>query len=153
MKRMKTKILILLAIPMMFYACKKDTYTSKPQLSVKSINSTVLKTGDLLYFQIQFTDAEGDISDTLWVQKVSRTCPNTAGVQFTSRNKVPDFTPTTSLKGTLEIGFGYNSNISGYSTISGCGTKNDTAYFRFWLKDKANNVSDTLTTENIVLLK
>ncbi len=153
MKRMKTKILILLAIPVMFYACKKDTYTSKPQLSVKSINSTVLKTGDLLYFQIQFTDAEGDISDTLWVQKISRTCPNTAGVQFISKNKVPDFTPTSSLKGILEIGYGYNANIPGYSTISGCGSKNDTAYFKFWLKDKAKNVSDTLTTDNIVLLK
>ncbi len=153
MKRMKTKILILLAIPVMFYACKKDTYTSKPQLSVKSINSTVLKTGDLLYFQIQFTDAEGDISDTLWVQKISRTCPSTAGVQFISKNKVPDFTPTSSLKGILEIGYGYNANIPGYSTISGCGSKNDTAYFKFWLKDKAKNVSDTLTTDNIVLLK
>jgi hypothetical protein len=97
MKRMKTKILILLAIPVMFYACKKDTYTSKPQLSIKSINSTVLKQGDLLYFQIQFTDAEGDIQDTLWVQKVSRTCPTTFGVQFTSKNKVPDFTPTSNL--------------------------------------------------------
>jgi hypothetical protein len=153
MKRMKTKILILLAIPVMFYACKKDTYTSKPQLSIKSINSTVLKQGDLLYFQIQFTDAEGDIQDTLWVQKVSRTCPTTFGVQFTSKNKVPDFTPTSNLKGILEIGYGYNANIPGSNTIAGCGTKNDTAYFRFWLKDKAKNVSDTISTENIVLLK
>lgn len=153
MKRMKTNLLILLAIPVIFYGCSKDTYTSSPQISIKSINSTTLSTGSLLLFDINFTDKEGDISDTLWVQKFSRTCPNTPGVQFTSLNKVPDFTPTANLKGVLEIGFGYNANIQGYSTISGCGTKNDTAYFKFWLKDKANNVSDTITTPNIVLLK
>ena len=153
MKRMNTKLLILLAIPVIFYGCSKDTYTSKPQISIKSISSTTVSTGSLLLFDINITDKEGDIQDTLWVQKISKTCPNTAGVQFTSMNKVPDFTPTSNLKGVLEIGFGYNANIQGYSTISGCGNKNDTAYFRFWLKDKANNISDTITTQNIILLK
>ena len=63
---MKTKILILLAIPFIFYACNKDTYTTKPQISMKSISSTLLKQGDILLFTIGFTDAEGDIQDTLW---------------------------------------------------------------------------------------
>lgn len=153
MKRMKTKLLILLAIPAMFYGCKKDAYTSKPQISMKSISNKTLSQGNLLVFSIQFTDAEGDIQDTLWVQKISRTCPSTPGAQFISKNKVPDFTPTSNLKGTLEIGYAYNANIPGYSTVSGCGTKNDTAYFKFWLQDRAKNVSDTLISDNIVLLK
>ncbi len=153
MKRMKTKLLILLALPLLFYACKKDTYQTKPQLSIKSINSKTLKQGDLLLFQLSFTDAEGDIQDTLWVQKISRTCPGTAGAQFISKNRVPDFTPTSNLKGILEIGYVYNANVQGYSSITGCGTKNDTAYFKFWLKDKGKNVSDTISSENIVLLK
>ncbi len=150
---MKTKLLILLAIPFVFYACKKDTYTTKPQISIKSINSKILKQGDILLFQLNFTDAEGDIQDTLWVQKISRTCPGTAGVQFTSKNRVPDFTPTSNLKGILEVGYAYNANVSGYSAIAGCGNKNDTSYFKFWLKDKGKNVSDTISSENIVLLK
>ena len=150
---MKTKLLILLAITVIFSACKKDTYTTKPQISIKSISSKTVNSGDVLIFQIHFTDKEGDIQDTLWIQKFSRVCPNTAGVQFTSASRVPDFVPTSNLDGILEIGFGYNANVQGYNTISGCGTKNDTAYFKFWLKDKANNRSDTITTENIVLLK
>jgi hypothetical protein len=150
MKRMKTKLLILLAIPVMFYACKKDTYTSKPQISIKSISSTVLHQGDLLIFDIQFTDKEGDIQDTLWVQKISRTCTSNT---FKSANLVPDFTPTPNLKGILEIGYSYNSNSQQYQSIQGCGTKNDTTYFKFWLKDKANNISDTITSQDIVLLK
>ncbi len=153
MKRMKTKLLILLAIPVIFYGCTKDSYTSAPQISIKSINSSKLSTGDLLLIDINFTDKEGDISDTLWIQKFSRTCPNTAGVQFTSANKVPDFTATSNLKGVLEVGYAYNSNINGYNTISGCGNKNDTAYFKIWLKDLANHVSDTIITSNIILLK
>lgn len=153
LNRMKTKILILLALPVMFYACKKDTYNTKPQISVKSINSKVLSPGALLLFQIEFTDKEGDIQDTLYIQKFSRICPTSPGVQFFTKNRVPDFTPTANLKGILEIGYAYNTNIQGYTTMSGCGTKNDTAYFKFWLKDKANNISDTITTENIVLLK
>ena len=62
-------------------------------------------------------------------------------------------TPTAQLKGILEIGYAYNANVPGYSPIVGCGTKNDTAYFRFWLQDKNRNVSDTISSENIVLLK
>jgi hypothetical protein len=152
--RMKTKILILLALPVMFYACKKDTYNTKPQISVKSINSKqAYPPAALLFFQIEFTDAEGDIQDTLYVQKFSRVCPNQPGVQFTTRTGFLIFHPTSNLKGILEIGYAYNTNIQGYTTISGCGIKNDTAYFKFWLKDKANNISDTITTENIVLLK
>jgi hypothetical protein len=151
--RMKTKLLILLAIPFVFYACKKDTYTTKPQISVKSINSKELSPGGVLIFQIEFTDKEGDVQDTLYVQKISRVCPGTPGAQFLSRNRVPNFTPISNLKGIMEIGYGYNSAASGYQVISGCGNRNDTTYFKFWLKDKANNISDTITSENIVLLK
>jgi hypothetical protein len=150
---MKTKLLILLAIPAMFYGCKKDTYTSKPQISIKSMSSNMLSQGNLLTFQLAFTDLEGDIQDTLFVQKISRTCPTSPGAQFTSKNKVPDFAPTSNLKGFLEIGYAYNANVPGYSTITGCGLKNDTAYFRFWLKDKAKNVSDTIISDNIILFK
>jgi hypothetical protein len=151
--RMKTKLLILLAIPALFYACKKDSFTTKPQISIKSISNTTLHQGDLLLFQLEFTDKEGDIQDTLWVQKISKKCPTSPGAQFLSKNKVPDFTPTSNLKGVLEFGYGYNANIPGYSTISGCSNQNDTAYFKFWLKDKANNVSDTITSGDIVFLK
>lgn len=151
--RMKTKLLILLAIPLVFYACKKDTYTTKPQISVKSINSKQISPGGVLIFQIEFTDKEGDVQDTLYVQKISRVCPTTPGAQFLSRNRVPNFTSTSNLKGIFEIGYGYNSSASGYQVIAGCGNRNDTTYFKFWLKDRANNVSDTISTENIVLLK
>jgi hypothetical protein len=69
------KILLITGLMVfLFGGCKKSaTYDTKPQINFKNINSTSLKTGDLLLFEINFTDKEGDIQDTLWVQKISIT--------------------------------------------------------------------------------
>ncbi len=150
---MRTKLLILFTFTLFFYACKKDTYTSKPQITFNNASSTELNQGNIITFQIDFTDKEGDIQDTLWVEKLSRTCPTTPGVQFVSKNKVPNFSPTSNLKGKLEISFVYNANVPGVSSIIGCSNKNDTAYFKFWLKDKAQNRSDTIVSPNIILIR
>ena len=150
---MRTKILILITIPLFFYGCKKSTYTSKPQISLLPLSSNVLSQGQILKFQLEFTDKEGDIQDTLWVQKISRTCPTTPGVQFISKNKIPDFTPTPTLKGTLEISFVYNANVTGIQSIVGCTNRNDTSFFRFWMKDKAQNRSDTIFSPDIILIR
>ncbi len=150
---MRAKILILLTFGSFFCSCKKDTYTSKPQITFGSASSTVLAQGNILTFTIDFTDKEGDVQDTLWVQKISRTCPTTPGVQFTSKNKVPNFAPTSNLKGKMEISFVYNGNVPGIASIIGCSNKNDTSYFKFWLKDKAQNRSDTISSPDIILIR
>jgi hypothetical protein len=150
---MRTKLLILLTITFFFSSCKKEEFNTKPTLSFGDVNTTQLRQGNLLIFTLNFTDKEGDIQDTLWVQKISRTCPSTPGVQFISRNKVPDFTGTPNLKGKLEITFVYNANVPGTPSIVGCNNRNDTAFFRFWLKDKANNRSDTISSPDIILIR
>jgi hypothetical protein len=150
---MRTKLLILLTITFFFSSCKKEEFNTKPKLSFGDVNTTQLRQGNLLIFTLNFTDKEGDIQDTLWVQKISRTCPSTPGVQFISRNKVPDFTGTPNLKGKLEITFVYNANVPGTPSIVGCNNRNDTAFFRFWLKDKANNRSDTISSPDIILIR
>lgn len=150
---MRTKLLILLTITFFFSSCKKEEFNTKPTLTFGEVNTTQLRQGNLLIFTLNFTDKEGDIQDTLWVQKISRTCPTTPGVQFISRNKVPDFTGTPNLKGKLEITFVYNANVPGTPSIVGCNNRNDTAFFRFWLKDKANNRSDTISSPDIILIR
>jgi hypothetical protein len=150
---MRTKLLILLTITVFFYGCKKDEFNTKPTLEFGEVNSRELRQGNLLIFSLNFTDKEGDIQDTLWVQKISKTCPTTPGVQFISPNKVPDFTGTPNLKGKLEITFVYNANVPGTPSIVGCTNRNDTSYFRFWLKDKANNRSDTINSPDIILIR
>ncbi|MBS1628006.1 MAG: hypothetical protein JSR09_00410 [Bacteroidetes bacterium] len=150
---MKTKLLIVTLIAFAIIACNKGQFTSKPQLSFKSINSLTFSQGQVLNFQINFTDAEGDIQDTMWIQKVSKTCPSSPGTNFAVKYKVPDFPTTKNLSGYFDINFAYNTTSTGYVSITGCGTINDSSYFRFVLKDKANNVSDTLVSPVITLLK
>jgi hypothetical protein len=150
---MRTKILILIAIPLFFYGCKKTTFTTKPQISLLPLKGNSLTQGQIIKFELAFTDKEGDIQDTLWVQKISRTCPTTPGVQFISKNKIPNFNPTPNLKGILEISFVYNANVTGIQSIVGCTNRNDTSFFRFWMKDRAQNRSDTITSPDIILIK
>ena len=146
---MKAKLLILTAIIVTIFACNKDTYTTKPQLTFKSVNGKVFSGASSIIFSLEFTDAEGDISDSIWVQKVTKTkgCNN-----FSDRVKIPAFTATPNLKGIFEVGY-TTGFIPGsiYTVVPRCG-KNDTCYFRFWASDKAKNKSDTVVSSDIIIL-
>ncbi|NCT95559.1 MAG: hypothetical protein GXC72_14135 [Chitinophagaceae bacterium] len=147
---MKAKLLIISAIIIGAWACKKDTYTTRPQLKFKSVNGKVFGNNQAIVFTIEFTDKEGDVQDSIWVQKVSRTngCNN-----FSDRVKIPAFTATPNLKGDFELGYSIGIVPGGNYTVIPTCSKNDTCYFRFWARDKAKNVSDTIVSSDIVILK
>lgn len=149
---MKTKTLILTAITLIALSCNKDTYNTRPKLTFKSVNGSSFSANQTIIFNIEFTDKEGDLQDSIWVQKVTRIagCNN-----FSDRLKIPAFIPTPNLKGTLEIGYGIGLNSpGGYPILPQCPVgKNDTCYFKFWARDSQKNVSDTVTSPNIVILK
>ncbi|TDO27062.1 hypothetical protein [Sediminibacterium goheungense] len=149
-ERMKAKLLILSAIILGISACKKDTYTTRPQLTFKSVNGKVFGSNSAILFSIEFTDKEGDVQDSIWVQKISKVngCNN-----FSDRAKIPSFTATSNLKGVFEVGYsvGFVPG-SNYTVIPTC-SKNDTCYFRFWTRDKAKNQSDTVVSPDIIIIK
>ncbi len=60
---------------------------------------------------------------------------------------MPQFEPTKNLKADIEVTYGYND------IPPKCFPKNDTAVFRFWLKDNAKNTSDTITSQQIIILQ
>ncbi len=150
---MRTIIFIFLATTALLYGCKKSSFTTKPQLSFGKQNATELRQGNIITFTINFTDKEGDIQDTIWAQKISRVCTSPPNVQFISPYPIPNFTATPNLEGKLELSFVYNANIPGVSSIVGCTNKNDTTFFRFWMKDKAQNRSDTIQSSDIILIR
>jgi hypothetical protein len=147
---MNTKILVTLFVLTFLAACNKDKYTSKPQLRIKSVSTKELHPGETITFKIEVTDAEGDIQDSIWVQRFVPRCSNS---DFTAAYKMPTFTTTKDLKGEIQVCYGYGINL-GCPILPGPGcNSNDSTTFKFWIRDKAKNTSDTISSEQIVITR
>lgn len=151
---MRNILLVLLGIIVLTgTACKKTTFSSKPQLKYKSTNTKELRYGDVVEMRLTFTDAEGDVvSDTaLYVEQVSNFCPAT---YFEKWYPISSFPTSGNLEGTILVKFGYRDQANPSANLKEpqCGVT-DTCYFRFVLKDKENNVSDTVVSDGIILYK
>jgi hypothetical protein len=144
-------ICLLLLAAFLVSSCNKDKFTTKPQLTLKSISPNPLPNNSIIQFDIQFTDKEGDIGDSLFMNRISRVCPS--NVVFNLSGPLPKFTTTSYQEGIFEIKYAYNLNGTGLPIITSCSNRNDTSIFRIWLKDKAGNSSDTLVTPPVVFLR
>ena len=69
---MKKGSLALLSIVLLSLACSKDKFGTTPTLRVKSINGNLIPPGQNsgLVVNLEFTDKEGDVNDTLYVRKI-----------------------------------------------------------------------------------
>ena len=152
MKRMNTKILVsaVVATLIVVIACSKNTYNTKPTLKVKTLSSIEVNNGDVLTVQLQVTDKEGDVTDTLFMRRVRlNKKPTAASNRLTDsfHLKVPDAANFSDA--VIQLDLKYND----YLVDAINPTENDTITFRFALKDKAGNVSDTITTDPIVVIR
>ena len=146
---MRNTILIAI-VSLVFFGCNKDTFSSTPQLTYKSVNTNHLFPDQIIKFSLSFTDAEGDVIDTMYVQKVSLNC---AASNFSERVPIPTFPTSKNLKGDVLVSYSNGINNTGYTTVASRCDFNDTCFFRFMMKDKANHKSDTVKSETIVILK
>jgi hypothetical protein len=144
---MRKTVLISILLLLLISACKKNEFSTTPSLKFKSVNTTQLRNQELIQFNLSFTDAEGDLTDSIFVQEVVPDCPNSNSAGLFP---LPAFPTGKDQKGDITVTFGYNS--SGYTSVSPqCPPKNDTAVFRFALKDKAQHVSDTVSSPVIII--
>lgn len=150
---MKVKVLIAAVIlgAVVWAACNKNTFATTPKLVFKGINGNEFVQNQLVNFDLQVTDKEGDLQDSMiFVQRVSLVCPD---LNFTQGYDIPTNVKKANLKADLSVTFIYG-NPDGYHTqLEACSQKTDTAYFRFWIKDNAGHVSDTVESPKIVLIK
>ncbi len=146
---MKVRILCTVLVLVLSFSCSKEKYTTKPQLKVKSVNDNFIEPGEILRIIVEFTDAEGDVSDSAFIQKVTPNCINS---NYIDKRTIPDFPIKKDLKGEFHIIYGYN--VQGIPALGQpqC-NRNDTCVFRIWVKDNGGNVSDTVQTETIVIKK
>jgi hypothetical protein len=129
-----------------YLGCNKNKFETRPSLKYKSVNTTTLHRGETLKFTLSFTDAEGDLTDSLSVQKLVRVCPAGLNGSFTQPYKLPEFPTGKNQKGEILVSYAYND------VNPKCVLRNDTAIFKFVLKDKAQHSSDTAVSEPIVII-
>ncbi len=137
-------------------ACNKDKLETTPSLKLRSINSSVIPIGGNLNIQFDFTDKEGDISDTIFVRKIRINKIVVPTLRDSFVLQVPAF-PDRS-KGIIELQLKYQNHlVSAINPPSSGGTPpnlhDDTLIFKFALRDKGKHVSDTVTTDPIVIVR
>lgn len=144
---MRQTLLISICLLLILSGCKKDKYDSKPSLKFLSVSKTELRSGDILVFQMEFTDKEGDISDSIFIQEIVPNCDR----GFVAYYPIPQFPPQSNLKGLISFTMGYNA--TNYPRLSKfCpGSQPDSAIFKFFIVDKAKNRSDTVTSPLVVI--
>ncbi len=142
---MRATILVLV-IGIIFSACKKDKYTSAPQIKYKSLSSNVyVNTTQQGYVppEINFTitDSEGDLGDTAFIHVKNLLSGRIDSFRF------PELVGATKKNLKAEVSVW---------TISGCdgtippGGRIDTMYYEVYVTDFAKNKSNTIVTEDPV---
>jgi hypothetical protein len=152
---MKTKILFTLFAAFTLMACNKETYNTKPTLKLRSINTRVVPFNGVLSFEFEVTDKEGDITDSLFVKKIRlnrRVVPTIRDFFYLTLPQV-----TKIQKAQVNVDLDYQNYLISAINPPTSGTppkrENDTLQFKFVLIDKANNASDTFTSEPIVITR
>lgn len=142
-----TKPFIALLLLVLIFSCEKDTFQSKPGLTLNSVSSTFVPPGFDLQISMRLTDKEGDFVDTIWVKKTTTRC-TFSNFQDSLLYSIPSETPRTkNFDGEVLISFSYAIELQPRCN------RNDTATFSFWMKDKAGNKSDTVKTPPIIILR
>ena len=155
---MKKGILIGFSVVLLSLACNKDKFETKPTLKFKSQNGNLFANNqDGLVVELEFTDKEGDVSDTIFVKKIrvnQRQPVSTLRDSF--KLKVPEFPGDT--KGIIKVTMDYqNYLISANPPLPMLGNPTqkepDTLMIKFALKDKGNHISDTVTVGPIYVIR
>lgn len=155
---MRAKLLFLLIPVAILAACGKDKYETKPKLELKEIKpgSKVLNQGEVLSFDFWVFDKEGDVKDSIFIETTHVGVPACGTPPDTLKYTIPAYPSTTNSKANFRIQFEYGTNNTGLVILSAASCsppRNDTAVFKFWVKDKGGNVSDPVTTDRIVLIR
>jgi hypothetical protein len=144
-------VLLLGAGLLTFTSCSKDKYTSKPQLKFKKASSYDVERGGIIELFVEFTDKEGDISDSIWIRSQTTDCTES---NFEQSYKIGDFPASSNFKGEFKFTFenGTNNLQLPIFTSGRCFGRRDTTTIYFWVRDKKGNVSDTISTDKPLIL-
>ena len=145
---MKYLIIALTPVLILLTACSKDKFQTKPSLEVKSANKS-LEVGESFSASLTFTDKEGDVDSVIYIirERINNTGKRTVSDDYT----VPEF-PNIS-KGEIQVTLDYYLQLTqGFTALVLGGVRQaDTMNIKFVLKDRVNNLSDTVVVNNVVI--
>ncbi len=153
---MKQSLIIFIGFAFLI-SCDKDKFETKPKLTFKSVNATTITKGGDLKFELTATDKEGDLTDSLFVIRLNRNCTKKDTTKF--QYILPKFPTSGNLEIPIQVNYSYQSQGSNYPPITpsfSCTSgspRNDSCTFKFIIRDKAGNVSDSVLSPEIVLLR
>ncbi len=154
---MKAKLLFLFLFTTALAACKKDKYQTKPSLELKEVKVGGIQdaagtVGSTIEFEITVTDKEGDVEDSIFIDKVDATGKCAGNNLLRDIYKIPDYPNNANQKVTFKVRYA-TINVLGYGLLGGasCPPRKDTSFFRIVVSDKAGNKSDTLKTGAVAL--
>ncbi len=140
---------------LLFVACKKDKFTTAPQIRYKSLNPNLVNlnlTNQVMpVLTIEVTDAEGDLglrgTDTARIF-----IKNLLTGKIDSTLILPDLSGAASknFKGDIEITFDTNIILEGSTRPR---PKTDTLFYEIYIKDFAKNKSNIINTPDPVFIK
>ena len=138
-------------------ACSKDKFETKPSLKLKSQSRIVPADNEAIFsVTLEYTDKEGDLygprDSSVYYQAVLLNVRSVIGgpnypPAYASLPEFPD-----KRSGEIEIRMDRFAYYKQIQNNQGGDDFNDTLVFSIVIKDKAGNLSDTVTTEPIVLL-
>ncbi|MBD0331937.1 MAG: hypothetical protein ICV66_04720 [Chitinophagaceae bacterium] len=151
---MKIIAALLICIGVIVMACNKDKFQTKPQLSIKSINSSRIPAGGTLVVTLKYTDKEGDVDDSLLIVR-ERTNERSTTPPTILPFEIPEF--PNEKQGELQVALDYNFALTFALPpirIPGSDPERyepDTLNFKFVLRDQAGNKSDTARLNSVIV--
>jgi hypothetical protein len=147
---MKTKILLSLLVVIFLAACKKDKYNTTPTLTLKSTSKKTIPTNGTFTVQIELTDKEGDISDTLYFKKIRTNKKVTGTLRDSLAFAIPQVTNVKTAF--LQLDLQYQSHLVS-STNPGNPPAPDSLTIQVYVKDKAKNKSEILSIPDVIVIR
>lgn len=161
---MNTKIVLLVVITLIVNSCNKSDFSTKPHLSLVSVNTTrLVNDGDNLIFTFNFNDKQGQV-DTLFMKRCTLVCSDTSNTNYILKKTldtllIPAYPSTSYQKGQITFNCVYSGVNGTYENLNSCidsssgASKTDTSYFLFCLRDAAGHLSDTVKSPKITFVK
>ncbi|MBC7588087.1 MAG: hypothetical protein H7178_06965 [Chitinophagaceae bacterium] len=156
---MKPIILFFLIACLLIAACSKDSVNTRPSLTLKSVSTDVVPINGTLELKFTFGDKESDI-DSLYIYRTRINIKKaTQTVRDSIKLRVADYSTNTT--GEIDVDFNCQTCYQNYlisavnPPTSGSPARNeaDSMRYKFVVKDRQKNVSDTVYYSPIVILR